>query len=525
MDSWNPKIFGARFGLLILLSTSATLCLANAEVTLVDGRVVPAEVLFEHPNAPVLVVRSQQHRTVQSLPKAIIQKYSKAGQSKTLNPPRKLNALEERELQRNTLWADEAGPGQLGKYATETWEPKPLLVWARPGESGDGLDYANWLDETGKPLTVDPWVRTRPTDRHGRPQPEQGTFDGDILLPASDSPYRVLQSGNRDHLGAFTLRHLTVERNADYNVRYTITGNLWMKDGSEIGGGTQTGGMGSGDANKHTFARFCNWHEVPFEPKWAFAPYVSHWVRVDTGESGSLEIIGYSGGPSDRITFGRGTLIVSTDSSFLCGNRAAFYTAPGTTLILLDGAMIGSPQAIQGGSAGKTMGTYGIGGTILFGHPEKPLTRDLEFSACRYRMDSLDLGARPSDRASGASWIFGPQSRAVVHSSDPTRFRVRFVSRGPDMPLQSGPKDLLRRDGPSKRWLAPDPAIWKHPDMPPGVIALFAGETEFDGVHFDNFYEGGILVSPEARARWRNVTFGSNNLADPEKLFAPLAAP
>jgi hypothetical protein len=517
----NPNNHPVYRFLLPILGLVCFLGSVSASVTLVDGTELPGEVLFEHPNAPLLIVRSPGNRTLQSVSLAEVHAYEIDGRKVTKNPLRELNAAERQAREHNGLWGDEAGPGQIGRYATETWESAPVMVWARPGESGDGLDHENWLDATGKVWTEDPWVREAAIDRRGRQQAEQGFFSGDILVPAADNSYEVLQAGNRDHLGSFDTRHLTIEANADYRVRYHVFGNLWVKDGARMGYGTQTGGLGSAKMNKHTFARFCNWHDTPHEPAWAYAPEISHWVWVDTGPDGSLEIIGKTGGPGDRFSLRVGTFIVSKDSAFRCGNRAGFFTAPGTTLVLLDGAMIASPDRIQGGSGGRTMGTYGIGGTILFGHPDKPLTRDLEFSACLYDMEKLNPLAMPSDRASGASWVFGPESRAVVHSSDPTTARVLFVPRSKEMPLRgAGPREFHNR--PNGIYTAPQPEVWEHPDVPRGVIALFRGETDFDGVHFDGFYEGGILVDPAARARWRNVTFGDNNLAEPDKLFRPL---
>jgi len=506
----------------IALFALLTLPVAVSEVVLVDGAKVPAEVLFQHPNAPLLIVRSPSRATVQSLPLVEVAAYSAGGRQVNVNPPRSITPEEQEKRARNGVWGDEVSPGQIGKYATETWEAKPLLVWASPGESGDGLDYRNWLDEKGEPLTSDPWQREKALDKRGREQPESGIFDGDILLPAAEASYSALHAGERDNLGAFQMRHLTVEANAEYKVRYAVVGNLWMKDGAKLGHATQTGELGSNDSNKHTFARFCNWHDVPHEPKWAYAPDISHWVWVDAGETGSIEFIGLTGGPGDRFSLRRGTMVVSTDSAVRCGNRAGFYTAPDTTLILLDGAMIASPDRIQGGSAGKTMGTYGIGGTLLFGTPEKPLTRDLEFTACLYDLEKLDANSNPSDRASGASWIFGPTSRAVVHSADPQSARVIFAPRSRDLPLRgAGPKEFHVRPGGGAH-LAPKPEIWDHPEVPKGVIAVFRGETDFNGVVFDGFYEGGIVVDPAQAAKWQNVTFGPANLATPDRLIRPL---
>lgn len=40
-----------------------------------------------------------------------------------------------------------------------------------------------------------------------------------------------------------------------------------------------------------------------------------------------------------------------------------------------------------------------------------------------------------------------------------------------------------------------------------------------DDMVFDNVLEGGIMVSAEQRAKWKNVFHGQHNLAEPDKLY------
>ncbi len=493
-----------------------------AEITLVDGRTLQAEVLFRHPHAELVILRSPTRTTVQSLPLAIIQTIKGRRSTATEHAARTLSADEERDLAANGLWGDAVGSGQIGAYAKQAWPEQPLVVWAKPGESGDAFDPGNWLDAHGKPLSELHWITDEAlAQRRGV---TARTFDGDVLLPAAATPYRVLQAGNRDNLPAFSVRHLTLESGTSYEVRYTITGNLWMKSGATLGAGTQTGGFGAGEANRHTFARFCEATAVA-EPAWAYAHHISHWLRIDTGTA-SLEIIGFCGGPSDRVTLSKGTLVISENSSMKCGDRAAFFTAPGTTLILLDGAMLASPSPLKGGSGGNIMGTYGIAGNLFFGTPEKPLRRDLEFSACFYPEDRVNKKGNPSDRASGASWIFGPTSRAVIHSADPTTARVTFRPRDiTTMPTNNISRELksryenrnkVRGYGPAK------PGLWNEPSIPKGCYVLFRGATDFNGVVFDGFPAGGIIVDPAAAKAWKNVTYGPANKVPPAQLFQSL---
>ena len=66
------------------------------------------------------------------------------------------------------------------------------------------------------------------------------------------------------------------------------------------------------------------------------------------------------------------------------------------------------------------------------------------------------------------------------------------------------------------------PEFWDNEGVPNGVAAVFLGETDFNGVHFDGFHKSGILADPAAIKRWRNVSFGENNCAKPDELIRPL---
>ena len=102
-------------------------------------------------------------------------------------------SAEKTERERNRLWGDEVTPKQIGKYGSEKWEKKPLIVWAKPGESGDGYAAESWLDERGKPLEKSPWNQDESArSREGRPSPEtdmqdHNFFDGDVLLLGQES--------------------------------------------------------------------------------------------------------------------------------------------------------------------------------------------------------------------------------------------------------------------------------------------------------------------------------------------------
>jgi hypothetical protein len=457
-------------------------------------------VLFEHPKAKLLIARSTKNSTVRSFPLALIHSVTVNAKAVTLNPRRALTAEEKAARQEEGLWGDQAGPGQIGNYAAQNWEKKPLIVWAKPGESGDAMQAESWLDETGKPLAAPPWKNDAQAQKNTGAT--TGAFDGDILLPEAADSYNAIQPGKRDYLGAFRIRHLTIEKNASYNVRYTVLGNMWVRAGAALGAGTQTGGLGCRETERHTFVRFSGArrpnpkNKGPSDPEWEG---ISHWVQIDTGERGTLEVIGKSGGAGDRLTLEKGTLIVSEDSHIGNGPRASYYCKPNTTTILLDGAGLGCLDRVLCGRRG----TYGIGGTLMFGTPKHPLTRDLRFECTLFNSEDIDAAAAPGQRTGGASLVLGSSGKMEVHSKDPTKARVIFCPRPADAPYSS--YAVGARAGGR--------------EMPTNIAALFLGQTDFNGVVFDGFLKGGIIVSEQARKQWKNVSFGQNNQGKPEELF------
>jgi len=485
-------------------------------VEFVDGLKSDCHILFKHPNCDRLIARSASGGTIQSLSMATIGKIMVGKKTLTVNPRRDLTAAEKETRGTNCVWGDQTGSRRIGRYAKQKWAPKPIIVWANPGQSGDFGDPSNWLGENGKPCKTSPWKKDTVAQRVARSRrrkagPETGQFDGDVLLPPADEPYSVIQAGNRDHLGAFRLRHLTIESGASYNVRYSILGNLWMKDGSMLGRGTQTGGFGSADNDWNTFARFCG-NRPPDrksaqrkrpggkgESEWIA---ISHWVWIDTGKSGSLEIIGKSGGPGDRLTLKRGTLIVSENSYIGNGNRGSYYCMPDTTTILLDGAGVGCRHKII--SRGRA--TYGIAGTLLCGTRQHPLTRDLRIECCLYNIEDLAGHMQPSQRTNGASFVLGSTGKMIVNSKDPKSARVVFC------PIPDG--------NPVSQYVVAPRA--KGRPTPTGITAVFAGRTAFDGVVFEGFCKQGIIVDPKARAAWKNISVGKDQSA--ADLFIPFPA-
>ncbi|RMD82579.1 MAG: hypothetical protein D6820_03475 [Lentisphaerae bacterium] len=530
--------------LFCLTLAALTAAMARAEkpvttVRLVDGTAFPARFLFRHPNCPRVVLRHPRYASAQSLPLAIIHKIG----DRTFNAKRPLSPREKSLIKLNGLWVTDVSSGQIGRYAKETWEYRPLIVWAHPGTSGNAMEAKNWLDENGRPLSRSPWQLS--VTKRGRKTRRRGFFNGDILLPGAPAPYRAIQPGKRDYLEPYRIRHLTLEENSSYAIRYTITGNLWMKVGSHLGENTQTGGLGSEDANKHTVARFCDPPETILQRRGkkgfkdlkaidrliaedpqllqllarAKSLAISHWVHIRTGVRGSLEIVGISGGAADRLTLYQGTLIISENSYIGNGNRASFFTLPGTTLILLDGAGCGCMATVQRGNRA----TYAIAGTLMFGTPDHPLKRDLIFSIAHTPLDQLSPDAKAGQRGAGAGFILAASGKIRVYSRDPQHARVIIRPRHRRLPVSK--YAIPRKDWKSNVLDSnglPTSEFWKRDYTPKAVTAVLAGDTTgLDAVVFDGFYEHGLVVPARYRRTWKHVTFGSRNLAPGDQIIAP----
>jgi len=473
LSRWEAVTFaednaGARASLLAPLP-EASFEGGPGTVTFVDGESTRCEILLEH--AGRLVVRALDHSHAQSFDLATVHAVGVEGQPRReLNPRRELTDAERAARAAGPLWGNEVEEGRLGRYAEQAWEQGRLLIWREPGTSGSGLLGANWIDERGLPVFDTMAERPENTD---------------LLLPAAAQAYEVFGVPSAgDGEPTRRLRHLTVEANAFYNIAYWIGGNLWVKRGGNLRG-WQIGGLGSGDADEshHTFARF--------ESKIG----LGHWCQIDTGEQGSLEVIGPCRGPADRVTLQRGTLIISRDSWLGDGVRSSFYTQPETTLILLQNAVAGSHRAY---SSNHRYATLGIGGTLMIGTPEMPITADMTLPLQVYPRDNIEPGASPSERTSGASLVIGETGRLEVHNADPANITVTFTRREP------GEEE--------KGWK-------EHKNAPDGLAAVMRGEVHLKGVEFNGFYEGGIIVEPEQRADWEHIRFGPDNFAEPEQLF------
>jgi len=150
-----------------------------------------------------------------------------------------------------------------------------------------------------------------------------------------------------------------------------------------------------------------------------------------------------------------------------------------------------------------------VGGTLSIGLPERPIRRDMPFPLSGIKRELVNRSPGFSVRSTGSSFVLGSQGRFVVHSADPRKARVIFTMHDSERALANDIK--YRAKAPNAR----DLDLWN----PDGIVCYFAGRTDVDGILFDRCYPGGIVVAPEARAEWKNVFFGENNLAAPDELY------
>jgi hypothetical protein len=480
-------------------------------VEFVDGLKTDCKILFPH--AGRLMVRGKGNRTLQSFDLKSVHAVSIDGKRTEFNAKRELNDKEKELRQANPLWGDVPGKGQYGKYGKQVWADCPVMIWARPGVSGMSAASGNWLDENGAPYFEMPVI----SRQGGR----SDTSAIDVLLPAADSPYAA--SG---HNGMPPQRHLVLEQNACYGVTRNIYGNLWMKHGSGMtslhGAVTGRDGWGGGFENMrpglHRFLRF-DGRRIPYRLGNINAPLadgrndaLSQYGHFSTGDGGTLELIGKIRSAADRLSIaGTGTMIISEGSELHEGSRSALWIRDGATLALLQDAFAGTEMTQQRPQCYASMI---VGGTLRIGLPDKPIVRDMRFALSGIRKDLISDSPGFSVRSTGCSFVLGFQGRFVIHSADPKKARVIFTMHDSKRAITRDAR--YRAKAPRSR----DIALWKTE----GIGCYFAGQTEIDGILFDRVYPGGIIVAPEARAKWKNVFYGKNNLAKPEKLYSDLKA-
>ncbi|MBT3199490.1 MAG: hypothetical protein HN350_06195 [Phycisphaerales bacterium] len=477
-------------------------------VELVDGLKTECKILFPH--AGRLIVRGRGNRTLQSFDLKSVHAVTINGKRTEFSAKRPLNDAEKQLRKTNALWGDTPGKGQYGKYGKQEWPDCTVAIWARPGESGACAVGPNWLDETGTPHFASPLVLRREVGSDTPPV--------DVLMPASESPYLAVDSYTRGGDRSPLQRHVTIERNACYGTINNIHGNLWMKYGSGMNGltGSKGGEFANLQPGLHRFLRF-DGKRIPYRGRGVQAPLVDSYTATlaqfgyfAAGRGGTLELIGQIRSAGDRLSIGgTGATIISDGSELHEGSRSALWILEGATLALLQDAFAGTEMTQQRPQCYASMI---VSGTLMIGLPDRPIVRDTRFALSGIRRDLINRDPGFSVRSTGSSFVLGRQGRFVIHSADPKKARVIFTLHDSKRALA---RDAAYRAKASK---ARDMTLWN----PEGIVCYFAGRTEIDGILFDKVYPGGIIATPEARAKWKNVFYGRDNLAAPEKLYSDL---
>ncbi|MBS3735437.1 MAG: chitobiase/beta-hexosaminidase C-terminal domain-containing protein, partial [Phycisphaerae bacterium] len=408
----------------------------------------------------------------------------------------------DRKLLGQVEWpAEPPAEGRKPAYTTETWDkPEQLVVWTRPGKSGQFEDPKSWL-VNGERMKQWP----RPTGQHF------GfvffSKDGvDFLFPASSKGYSV-----RPRRSNARARHITVEAGADAEIRLNnCTGNLWVSEHGSFngGGGAQLGG------DKHTF--FINGRRYTGEPPTTAErfyelmdgakKFARKWVVRKDDPKASTTLIG-SFGSGDETHWHRGITILEENCVIAVGPRCDQTVNSGATMIMKSGSVLGKRGANQGYSNDML-----VKGNLLVGTPDEPITRDVWLGISikdtkGHLADSGRLAKRQyHNDANVRGLIVSPNGRIEVYTSNPADAKLHITFHG----VKTGGSD----DGfPREYWEG-------MPKADRTINVNFFGDQVLNDVVFNWVGEGDIrLANPEIRHKWQRIGFGGNNTAKGDALF------
>ncbi|MBS3735481.1 MAG: chitobiase/beta-hexosaminidase C-terminal domain-containing protein [Phycisphaerae bacterium] len=400
------------------------------------------------------------------------------------------------------------------------------MVWARPGKSGRFGVPGNWL-RNGEPMSEMGTHRYMLEKDLGSPETDASlTPETDVLFPAGAKDYQVRARGRSS---SYVARHVTVENNARFHHNLSgMYGNLWVGQHGRYDGGGNAPFRGS----KHTFLRNglprAGTDPIADPQKLETKHLARKWELRKKDPDASMEIIG-SARSGDETHVVRGRLIVAENSTVDIGPRCRQTIFEGAVLELHSGSYFGK-------TANYVNQDMRVWGTLLAGTPDRPLTRDcyvgLSTSDWKGRVRELLLpikaqrrggryvGTIPSRREKGdpemhIGLLVTEGGKIRVHSADPSQARIVFRwhghhGRGSD----SGTAFLNVETEQQKE-------MWER--IRGRVCAAFFGDVQFNGVVFDQFHAGGIMLADmDMPKKWKHVYFGEHNAAEPEELFAPI---
>jgi len=509
-------------------------------IELVDGTEIEGHLAVQFEMDDHLIVYSPRLATVRSFLKDHVHALIVDGKREKLNPKRELTD-EDKELLGQVSWpAEPPAHGYQPAYTTERWEkPRQLLVWANPGSSARAEDAGSWL-VNGQP------VKELPVDHVGKFNPSAGEVDwqpdskvegtqvlfgrnADLLVPMADSSYQARIQP------IFSARHITVENNARLEGRNTpgVFGNVWIT--AQAGHRVSHGYFPIGD--KHTF--FFNDKpglELGQRDNDDVMRRVARYIQILKHPDATVEFLGASS-TTDEFHIRRGTMVLAEDAQMLIGNRCTQSIAKGSALVMHSGSYFGK----HSGMGGNDMV---VRGTLHAGSPQRPLKRD-----CTIGLDHNDWwgdiramkaeggirwggpgskGQIPVHAVPWLSWrdrddwpvyisLTVPKSGVIrVHSANPDKARLVLRWHGRDGFGGAGAVTGEKPATPAQKQLFKEQYYGR-------VTAVFVGNVQFDGVVFEKFQKGGILLAdPEMRESWDHVHFGPNNHAEPDELFTPI---
>jgi hypothetical protein len=398
------------------------------------------------------------------------------------------------------------------RFLKQEWTKGRVLVWARPGESADVKDRRSKLDAYDTANWIDAATR--------KPPASLLDAETDIVLPASTTPYTVsFKKGDQEH-APVTLRHLTVQPGAGwYSAGLLAHGNIWIKSGGRIGNHGSLALVGG----KHTFFRNDNGDTSSAQR--GDGSEVSQYITFSKEQDISAEMLGaFSTGDEFRVI--KGTLIIGPDSRVRPGRNATPYINKEATLAVLDGSRFGKwcnqICAID----------LIVMGTLQGGLPERPLKREAYVGISYqnsngtkfYDTDALKPPAQNrSLELRVAPLLLADGSRIKTYSEDLNKACLTIGWVGLDAKLwHANPQDVG-----FKRM---EPAAQKHltqqlDKLPKFVTAAFAGSVDVDGVRFDRFAKGGLVLAKGVdRSGWKNVLFGRENEGTEKELFRTVSS-
>jgi hypothetical protein len=488
--------------LVLTVPAAAELELKPCTIELIDGSEVQGMLAVQFDMNDHLIVYSPRLATVRSFLKKHVHALTVDDQRKTLNPKKALTE-QDREVLGRIEWPNEpSADGVKPPYTTETWsKPKRLIVWAKPGTSGRFDEPNNWLANGSVAKTLastavwsgPAWGRKKQTAELDK--------DTDILFPAAGKDYQV-----RGRSGAYLARHMTIESHAffSHNLKGGY-GNLWVAQTGRLDGG----GCAFLRGSKHTF--FLNGvRRKPGPVDWTTIEakhFARKWILRKDSPEASMEFIGSIGsGDETHIVRGRG--VVSENSSIMIGARCCQTVRREASLVLTSGAVL----AKHSNQLHKQ--DMLVGGELLAGTPERPLTSDCYLGISFKDHKALFAGDMWKQVGKergffGFEVVAGGTIR--VHSTNPSKARLVFACH-----QKEGAGDSGRVPGKQ------DPKRQAYDNLPRRInmVIWTDADVELNGVVFNDIEQGGIrLEDMSIKDSWKNVVYGDNNGGSPEELF------